>query len=249
MKYEVLQVKYDNYGKESSLYPALLHEGNELLLVDAGYPGFLTSIEKAANDVGYSLSQLTGIVVTHHDIDHVGGVAVIKRKYPAVKIYATEFERDYIEGWKKSLRLEQAEKKFDSLSEEEKPWALSFQERLKKIEPVDVDVLISEENGIPGFPDVELIHTPGHMPGHISLYLRDSKTLIAADALVVEKGSLNLANPQYTMNMDDAINSVKKLEHYDINRIICYHGGVIDSDVPLQLERLVAKYSDSQIYL
>ena len=30
---------------------------------------------------------------------------------------------------------------------------------------------------------LEVIETPGHMPGHISLYLKDSKTLICGDAL------------------------------------------------------------------
>ena len=36
------------------------------------------------------------------------------------------------------------------------------------------------------------------MPGHISIYVNESRTLIAGDALVIEDKKLAIANPQYT---------------------------------------------------
>jgi deazaflavin-dependent oxidoreductase (nitroreductase family) len=38
--------------------------------------------------------------------------------------------------------------------------------------------------GIPGLPDWTAIHTPGHTPGHLSLYRRDDGVLITGDAVV-----------------------------------------------------------------
>jgi deazaflavin-dependent oxidoreductase (nitroreductase family) len=40
------------------------------------------------------------------------------------------------------------------------------------------------QTGIPGLPDWEAIHSPGHTPGHISLYRRSDGVLITGDAAV-----------------------------------------------------------------
>lgn len=78
---------------------------------------------------------------------------------------------------------------------------------------------------------IEIISTPGHMPGHISIYHKESKSLIVGDALVVENGELVIALPQYTLDMNEARKSIKKFLNYDIDRIICYHGGIYEKDI------------------
>ncbi len=80
------------------------------------------------------------------------------------------------------------------------------------------------------------------MPGHISLYLPESKTLIASDAVVIEDGTFNIANPSYTLNLEEAVNSVQLLLNYDIEQIICYHGGLFHGDVEQALRELILTY-------
>lgn len=63
-----------------------------------------------------------------------------------------------------------------------------------------------------------IVATPGHMPGHISIYVRERKTLISGDALVVENGELAIANPQYTLDLVEAKKSIKKLLNFEIYR-------------------------------
>lgn len=84
------------------------------------------------------------------------------------------------------------------------------------------------------------------MPGHISVYLPQSKTLLAADAVVVEQGELKLANPHFTMDLEQAVASVQKLQQLEVDRIICYHGGVVETAVDEKLKRLLAKYTPAQ---
>ena len=113
----------------------------------------------------------------------------------------------------------------------------------KAIRPVDVDQVF-EENEEPIFlRDVQIISTPGHMPGHISLYLKDSKTLLAADAVVYENGVLDIANPQFTLDLPQAIASVRKLQNLSIQKMICYHGGLVENGIQEKLSDLVKKYS------
>jgi glyoxylase-like metal-dependent hydrolase (beta-lactamase superfamily II) len=243
MKVHVLEVKFSFNGKYDVLYPVILEHTHEMILVDCGYAGFLPFIEQAAQVKGLSLRQLTGILITHHDIDHMGALAEFKTRYPHLKIYSSVIEERYISGKEKSLRLVQAENMYDSLPDEYKPGARHFQEMLRAMQPAEVDHIFHENGPLPFLNGVYVIATPGHMPGHISLYLQDSRTLIAADAVVVERGELEIANPHFTLDLLQAIKSVEKLLNLEIDKIICYHGGVVEDNIYSKITHLLSRYS------
>ena len=69
------------------------------------------------------------------------------------------------------------------------------------------------------------------------------KLLVAADALVVENGVLELANPQFALDLPQALASVKKIRKLTIRKLICYHGGVFDQDIKVHLDRLLDSYT------
>jgi glyoxylase-like metal-dependent hydrolase (beta-lactamase superfamily II) len=73
---------------------------------------------------------------------------------------------------------------------------------------------------------IKVIHTPGHTVGHICLYLEQSRTLVAGDALAVEGGVLRPSLPALSHDVDQAVASLKQLSSVDIAAIICYHGGL-----------------------
>jgi glyoxylase-like metal-dependent hydrolase (beta-lactamase superfamily II) len=243
MRIHVLEIKFDKGGYEDSLFPVILRDDSNLILVDCGYAGFMPLLEGAFNNLGLSLKHLTGIIITHHDIDHMGALHQIKSSYPYIKVYSSLLEEKYISGKAKSLRLIQAEDVFPCLPEDQKPGALYFQEMLRAMPPVDVDVVFEEDEEPVYWKDIRIVNTPGHMPGHISIYLKDTKTLISSDAVVVESGELEIANPQYTLDLPKAIDSVKKLRQLDVTKMICYHGGIVEGDVMEKLDRLIARYS------
>jgi glyoxylase-like metal-dependent hydrolase (beta-lactamase superfamily II) len=49
---------------------------------------------------------------------------------------------------------------------------------------------------------------------------------VAGDAMNVNDGVLVGPNPVFTFDMKQATESLKKLSKYDIQTVICYHGGV-----------------------
>jgi glyoxylase-like metal-dependent hydrolase (beta-lactamase superfamily II) len=241
MEVFVLEVKFTFNDRDDSLYPVILKNENEMILVDGGYAGFLPLLEEAAAVHNLSLANLTGLLLTHHDIDHIGVACEIRLKYPAVKIFSSLKEEGYISGKQKSLRLEQAEALYQSLADDQKPAALSFQRLLKTVQPISVDHILPE--GGMFINGVEIIDTPGHMPGHVSLYVRNQKTLIAADALVIQNGELDIANPHFTLDLPEAINSVQKLYVRDIKKIICYHGGIMEEGIKLKIGTVLSRYN------
>lgn len=240
--YHLLEIGFDYNGQSQVITPVLLQDEQEIILVDCGYPDFIPLLEEAASRSGIAIDTITKLIVTHHDMDHIGSLAALKRAYPHIEIIAHEVEKPYLEGAKKSLRLEQAESSFDDLPAEAKPHAEQFIRFLQSIETTKVDRAVSDGERLPWCGGIEIIHTPGHMPGHISLYLPASKTLIAADAVVIEDGKLAIANPQYTLDLDEAIRSVRRLLDYDIEQLICYHGGVFHGDVWQGIRQLLRAY-------
>jgi glyoxylase-like metal-dependent hydrolase (beta-lactamase superfamily II) len=111
---------------------------------------------------------------------------------------------------------------------------------LEAVENVNVDWCLQDKQFLDWCGGIEVIATPGHMPGHISIYLKQCKTLIAGDALVVENGKLLIANPQYTLDMQKAKESIRKLLSYEIESILCYHGGVYSENIEDALECMIS---------
>ncbi|ENJ9653108.1 MBL fold metallo-hydrolase [Clostridium botulinum] len=239
-KLTVLEVRFDFNGDRNVIFPVILSDEKENILIDCGYPNFLSLIKITAKANGIDISKLTKIIITHHDFDHMGTLAEFKREYPHIKILASIDDEKYISGKEKSLRLQQAESIYDKLPEEEKKSAKEFQDFIGTIENVPVDVCLRDKDSFSFCGGVEIIATPGHMPGHISIYIKDSKTLIAGDALVVEDDKLTIANPQYTLDIISAKNSIKKLLNYEIDKIVCYHGGVYTKDIKKSLENIIS---------
>lgn len=239
----LLDIEFEQNGQKQIISPVLLHDDNHTILIDCGYPDFLPLLEKAAQKHGILLESLTAVIVTHHDMDHIGSLAALKRTYPQIEIIAYESEVPYLAGSKKSLRIEQAEATLDDLSSEERPHAEAFIRFLESIEPAHVDRTVTHKEQLPWCGGIEMIHTPGHMPGHISLYLPESKTMIAGDAVVASSGKLEIANPQFTMDMEAAIHSVRLLLDYDTWQLICYHGGLFAGDARQALHQLIQTYT------
>lgn len=234
-----LEVKFNAGNESNTIYPVIVKDEEEMILIDCGYPNFLPLIKKAAESRGINLDEVTKIVITHHDHDHIGALADFKKQYPNVVIISSEIDERYISGKEKSLRLQQAEALFDSLPDDEKPFAEGFHKLLQSVGSVGVDTVVKDKDVFSWAGGFEIVATPGHMPGHICVYLREFKTLIAGDALVVENDELSIPNQQYTLDMDEAKRSIKKLLAFDIEQIICYHGGVYTRDIKGSLEKLI----------
>ncbi|RNI31245.1 MBL fold metallo-hydrolase [Rufibacter latericius] len=242
MQAHILELKYTYSAKEEILYPVILQSGFHLILVDCGYPGSLPLLKTAVKQAGFSLEELTGVLITHHDIDHMGSLHELKQKYPAFRVYSSEKEAAYISGRKKSARLQQAEDLHFTLPEAQQANSLAFQQFLKTVKPEEVNVTFHGEEEPELFSGAQIINTPGHTPGHFSVYLHASQTLVSGDALVVEEdGELGIANPQYTLDLAKAVSSVKRLADLQIAQLICYHGGVVQENIPQKLQKLISQ--------
>lgn len=212
--------------QEDTIYPSLLVDAHQMILVDCGYIGALPIVESELRKLGISIGQLTGLVITHHDHDHMGAAAALLRANPAITVYASTRETPYITAAEKPLRLRQAEELQKNLPQEQQGFGKAFCEMLRCVEPVAVDVCVEDGTQLDWCGGCTFITTPGHTPGHVSLYLERESVIITGDAFALEQGKPVIANPQFTLDIKQAEQSMRKLLGLPADTYYCYHGGI-----------------------
>lgn len=222
----VLKISFQFGAAEDAIYPVVLRDEHSCVLVDCGYMGFLPLIEEAMDHEGIAPQSLTKVLITHHDHDHMGALKDLKDKYPQVQIMAGRLEAPYISGKRKSLRLAQAEALQPLLPPEQQEGGRQFIGLLEGLKSVPVDITLEDGQLLDVCGGCRVVETPGHTPGHISLYLPAHSVLIAGDAMIIEDGRPALANPQFTLDVEAAQLSMKKLLDMGAASCICYHSGV-----------------------
>ncbi|WP_371320125.1 MBL fold metallo-hydrolase [Chengkuizengella axinellae] len=234
---KMLEIESNIMGQAIFIHPTLIWDQEMAVLVDTGYPGQREQFLKSFDPYNIPPEFLRKIIITHHDIDHIGSLPAFVSESPQkIEVLANALEKPHIQGEKGLLKLtEEALAKIDMLPEQ---WRNSLKPILLNPPNEKVDKIVTDEEELPYCGGIIVINTPGHTPGHISLYHKQSKTLIAGDALIVENGQLLGPDPEHTMNMDLALQSLKKFTTFDIETVICYHGGLYNVNVNKRITEL-----------
>jgi len=206
-----------------TFHPVLFNDGISTMLVDTGLPWHLAALESAIKSLGVQLSTLRRIIITHQDIDHISNARTL-RKLSGATVMAHPSDIPYIQGEMPLMKLNPA---FIASILAMIPESVREQAKAVYSNPssVPVDQQVNDGEVIPIGAGVQVIHTPGHTPGHISLYVPSEELLIAGDSLRVEKGHLVGPNKSHTPDMVQAMDSVRKMAKLKVDKVLCYHGG------------------------
>lgn len=200
------------------------------VLVDTGPQGSAGKIIAMAESIFGKGTQPAAIILTHGHSDHSGSVKELLT-YWDVPVYAHELEIPYLTG-RSSYPPADPSVGHGLLS------LLSVFFRKTPINLGNKLRLIDMKEGIAELPEWKIISTPGHSPGHISLFLPLNTTLIAGDALATthaESAVAVLGNikslsgpPMYmTTNWAAAEESVNKLAALEPRIVAAGHGPVL----------------------
>ncbi|MFT7601472.1 MAG: glyoxylase-like metal-dependent hydrolase (beta-lactamase superfamily II) [Acidimicrobiales bacterium] len=85
---------------------------------------------------------------------------------------------------------------------------------------------------------LQIIGTPGHTLGHISVYDETSRLLLAGDAMNGNDGGITGANAQFSTDMDMANQSIKRLSSRTIDTVLFGHGEPVIEDAQAALVAL-----------
>ena len=150
--------------------------GGRWVLVDAGLPGYAGTIKAKAEALFGPGAKPEAIVLTHGHFDHTGALKALLDIWN-VPVYIHPLELPYLTG----------------LSSYPPPdpaiggGLMSLLSWTFPTGPIDISDhirVIDQDGHIPELPEWQVLHTPGHAPGHISLFREADRTLIAGDAFV-----------------------------------------------------------------
>jgi len=197
--------------------PYIIVDADGLTVIDAGLPradkkilAYVASLGKSANDV-------KRIILTHSDLDHVGGLSALQ-KTTGARTYASKIEADAIAIGKASRPI-----KGGSIL---RRVLFAILGPFFKATPFHVDEILTDGQVLPVLGGLRVLDAPGHTPGHISLFSESTGVLFCGDSMVSENG-LQGSRPAVTWDEAQAKESVAKQAQLGA-RIVCSgHGPVV----------------------
>ena len=234
----MLELPTDFMGRKGTINPILAWDANAAVLVDAGFPGQAPLIKERMEKAGVPFDRLTHIIITHQDLDHIGSLAALKSMTgDKARVIAHAEETPYIQMEKIPVKFT-PERIQQMKNDSKNPFFSSMDDFMAKMK-TKVDWVVNDEDEIDLCGGISIIHTPGHTPGHISLYFRKYKLLVTGDAMNLVDGELVGPMPEFTADLDLATASLEKYAAYDIQNIICYHGGYLQENAKEKIQSLV----------
>lgn len=225
--------------------------GNPWVLVDAGLMGYASQIRQRAEELYGPNNPPQAIVLTHGHADHTGSLETLLKTWD-VPVYAHKLERPYLSG----------QSEYPPQDPGIGGGLMAYMSWIFPAGPIDISQhlrTIPDNGTIPELPDWRVIHTPGHAPGHISLFRDSDRTLIAGDAFVTTNQNAALAiatqkvelhgPPAYfTYDWDAAEESVNLLARLNPAAVGTGHGQSIRGlNLQLELSRLVHNFKERSI--
>ncbi len=213
----------------------LITEGEEAILIDAGFRGSSRAIIRGLSKCGLSLESIERIVITHAHPDHSGGLGeLVSGNNISVAVHNSE--ADIIEG----------------IAPAPNPLRSQFlgsvaHPALAKLtgSPVPVDLRLKDGDLIPFPSELRVIHLPGHTQGSIALFLPDKGIIIIGDALQYKFG-WRLSPPArgVTQSPEQAMCSLEKLLPLEFHTICFSHFPPLNKDAKDSLKRLIDRNAE-----
>ncbi len=196
----------------------LISEPDGLTLIDTGLGMHFKVTLQAIKRLDRSPADLKRILITHSDGDHMGALADLKAICGA-QAYANPIEAQAIAQARPSRAL-----KAHGL----RAMLFRLARPLFKAKPAQIDEFLEDGQVLPILGGLRVINTPGHTPGHISLYAPEAKILFCGDSLVAEKhGTLRCSRGANTWDEAQAQASVKVQAALGATLVCAGHGPIV----------------------
>ena len=207
----------------------LLVEEERLTLVYAGLPGAAKKIFRYIQHIGRSPSELERVIVTHSHPDHTGPLKRLSQRTGA-DVMAHQADTRCEE--KTKSRWLHYPGQPPAL-----PWDLPFLHR------IPIHELVNDGQVLPVLGGLRVLHTPGHTPGNVCLYLVEQKVLFTGDTLIADGHRFRRPVPFPGTNFRDYRASLDRLAQLPFETACVGHGSPVTQAASARLRELLDNYS------
>jgi hydroxyacylglutathione hydrolase len=204
----------------------LVTSGPEMVLIDAGMRGSARKLADYLQGLGKNPSDIKYILLTHSDIDHIGGAAEIK-KITGAKLVIHEGDAPVLLG-NNSSRLRNKSRLVKIL--------MGILSRLMSFPRVTPDIVLKQNTEVAGY---KILSTPGHSDGSISIYL-PGKVLFAGDALTSDQsGNPRPPSKMLATDIVQAKASVGIIAGLDFDTLLVGHGAPVKGKASQKVKEML----------
>ena len=188
----------------------LITEPEQITLIDTGMPGQLDNFLRYLSRINRHSAEVTRILVTHTDIDHVGSLQALQEETGAT-VYGSELAVDLIPQGRSPKHL---------------PAAMQWLNDRIGYKPVARQHLevIKEGDRLPILDGVKVLATPGHTQDHLSFYSPEHGFLVVGDVFNTRNDMLGLMPKMITDDIEAVRLSAIRLLELTPAVIACGHG-------------------------
>lgn len=170
------------------------------------------------------------VLNSHADVDHYGGNAAIKEAAPKAIFLAHELDVPWIESADAIMRERYGWYAAHGVGYPDEVFAW-LRDAIGPDTPVDVHLRAGERIRLGPQLAVEVLHLPGHTPGHLGLWDAASRTAVVMDA-VMGRGLLdmkgNVISPPPYFDVAAYLGTARKLQELRPDRLLTAHYDVIE---------------------
>ena len=201
--------------KGGRVHAFLIEHADGLTLVDTLFDDDAHDVLAYLRQIGRRPDELTQIVLTHAHRSHLGGVAALKRLSGA-PVYSHEWEADIVAGERKA----RAGRFWPIFPLRLWPFRLGLALGKPKHQPCPVDEVLADGDAL---GPLQVVHIPGHSPGHLAFYWPERKVLVAGDAIATWP-SFGAGWPGFNLNEEQHRESIRRLAAFEAAVVGVGHG-------------------------
>jgi glyoxylase-like metal-dependent hydrolase (beta-lactamase superfamily II) len=183
---------------------------DQVTVIDAGWRGNGRRVLNTLDQLGRASEEIGYIVSTHYHLDHVGGIAHLQHRSGG-RVAAHECEIPYLQD----INLP------NPVQNPIIGCLVAPLLALLRPDHFPVNVPLRDGSRLDILGGMNIVHSPGHTPGSISLHFPEPGLLMVGDALEYRHGKLQLPSRYVSSNMRDARESVRKLAQLDFE-VLCF---------------------------
>jgi len=220
--------------KGGNVHAFLLDDPAGLTLFDTLFDTDAHRVLAEIEAMGRQVTDLRHIVISHAHRSHIGGLATLKRLSGAA-VLSHAWEADVIAGDRESQRVPIRPQR--PVLAYAPVYYLQFGAAVGfgKHPPCLVDESIREGTKI---GSIEVVHTPGHTPGHVSFWWPERGVLLAGDAIATYP-LFSPGWPAFNLNLHQARDSLHKMIDIGPSFVGVGHGDPLTEDATEKLRVMV----------